>query len=134
MLTGSIPEGKYYDKTLEAKVENGSVDVVEINKEMKIDNDTIFIQRLIIDEGNIYLRYSTEEEKGWSFSDSALALYDDKGNYLSSSGGGSSEKSWGRDGLIEFEKAEGNCKELTLKLEWYDRQGELKIPLKEGEL
>lgn len=128
LLIMSIPEGKYINKDLQGKVNNGAAKVIEVNKEWDIDNDKVIIQRIIITDKNTYLRIRyIQRQTGWSFPFSSIELYDNKGrkNVIS---GESIGKLWGEEGVNEYERVSDNSKELTLKLQLYDRNRELKIP------
>lgn len=128
LLISSIPEGKYFNKDLQDKVKSSDAKVIEVNKEWKIDNDTIIIQRIITTDKNTYIRIRyVQSQIGWSFPFSAIELYDDKGK-KNISGGEAKGKLWGEDGINVYDRLNDNCKEITLKLQWYDRKMELKIP------
>ncbi|MHC1684545.1 MAG: DUF5643 domain-containing protein [Clostridiaceae bacterium] len=132
LVFSSFPEGKYYDDQLKDLVKNGQAEVIEINKKINIDDDTIYIYRIINTETETNLRYKILEKPGWSFSASALVIYDDYGK-KQHHGGGSSGKIWGEDGLAKYERINKNSKEITIKLEWYDRTGEIVVPLGKGD-
>jgi len=120
---------KYYNPELKALVKSGKAEVIEVNKKIKIDKDTIYIERIINTDTQTNVRYKIVEEPGWSFSNIALALYDEKGK-KQYQGGGSSGKLWGEDGIISYERIDKASKEIRIKLEWYDRVGEVSIPIK----
>ncbi|MBM7868663.1 hypothetical protein JOC70_000132 [Clostridium pascui] len=102
---------------------------------MKIDKDTILIKRIVNTEDKTYIRYAfIRFEQGWSFSQGAINIFDDKGKQYQYKGGQSSGKVWGQDGLINTDRIDEGVKYIILKLEWYDRKSEMKISLgKEGE-
>lgn len=128
LLIASIPEGKYFNKELQGKVKTGVAQVIEVNKKWKIDDDTIIIQRIIITDKNTYLRVSyVRNENGWSFPLESIELYDNK-QKINISSDEEIGKLWGEDGLNEYERLSAGCKEITLKLQWYDRKMEFKIP------
>lgn len=132
----SLPESKYYDKNLKALVKAKEAQVIEVGKGMKIDKDTIFIKRIINTQDKTYIRYAfIRFEQGWSFSEGAIKILDDKGKQYHFISGAWSGKMWGQDGLMELDRLNKDSKYITLKLEWYDRKNELKISLgKEGEI
>lgn len=131
-----LPEGKYYNKELKVIVNKGDAQVIEVGEGMKFDRDTIYIKRIINTKDSSYLRYSLIRlEAGWTFSEGALKVYDDRGKEYKHWGGGSSGKIWGQEGLIEIEKIDSGAKFLIIKLDWYDRKNEIQISLKrEGEI
>ncbi|GFZ30285.1 hypothetical protein CSC2_08110 [Clostridium zeae] len=104
--------------------------VIEVNKDMKIDKDTISIKRIINTDDKTYIRFTYKIlEQGWSFPTSAINLYDDKGRQYKYKGGEAIGKIWGQDVLIEVEKIDEDAKSITLKLNWYDRKAEMTISL-----
>lgn len=124
----SIPEGKYFNKELNAKVNSGAAKVIEVNKKLKLDNDTIIIQRIIITDKNTYVRMRyVQSQMGWSFPFSAIELYDDKGK-VDYYGGEDAGKLWGEEGIDKYNQISNDCKKITIKLQWYDRKQELVIP------
>lgn len=131
----SLPESKYGSKSLKTLVDTKKAQVIEVGKKMEIDKDTILIKRIINTEDKTYIRYALERfEQGWSLSEGAINIFDDKGNQYRYNGGQSSGKLWGQDGLISFDRINEDAKYITLKLDWYDRKNEMKISLeKEGE-
>lgn len=133
----NLPKGKYYDKNIQLLVDENKAQVIEIGKKMKVDNDDLIIKRIINTEDQTYIRYALiRSESGWSFSENALKIFDDKGQEYQSVGGGWSGRLWGQDGLMLLDKKIGeDVKSLTIKLDWYDRKNELNILLsKEGEV
>ena len=132
----SLPESKYYNKDIKALVKAKKAQVFEVGKVMKIDKDTILIKRIINTQDKTYIRYAfIRFEQGWSFSEQAIKIFDDKGKQYQGKAGGWSGKMWGQDGLIEIDRINEDAKYITLKLEWYDRKNELRISLgKEGEI
>lgn len=131
IFTG-FPKGKYYNKELKALVKKERAEVIEVNRKLNIDGDIIYIERIINTDTETNIRYRTLEKPGWSFPGSVLVLYDDNGKKLIG-GSTSSGWLWGQDGLIIYERINKDSKELTIKLEWYDRSGEIIIPIvKEG--
>lgn len=132
----SIPESKYYEKDLKAMVNEKKAQVIEVGKGMKIDKDTIFIERIINTQDKTYIRYALIRfDQGWSFSESAIKIFDDKGKQYQKKSGSWKGKFWGQDGLFEIDKINNDVKYITLKLDWYDRKDEMKISLgKEGEI
>ncbi|WP_202750595.1 hypothetical protein [Clostridium rhizosphaerae] len=103
---------------------------------MKIDRDNIYIRRIINTKDKTYIRYAfIRFEQGWSFSEGALKVFDDKGKEYHVMGGGWSGKLWGQDGLLELDRINKDSRYITLKLDWYDRKNEITISLgKEGEI
>lgn len=103
---------------------------------MKIDNDDLIIKRIINTEDKSYVRYrQIRTTQGWSFSKSIFRIFDDKGEEYIKVAGGASTNFWGEEGLMQLDKKIGeDVKYLTIKIDWYDRKSEMKIPLsKEGE-
>lgn len=128
----SFPESKYYNRDIKALVKAGEAQVIEVGQEMKIDKDTINIKRIINTQDKTYIRYNLVRlESGWSFSESALKIFDDKGNEYISMSGGWSGKLWGQDGLIQIDRISKDSKYIIIKIDWYDRQNELKISFEE---
>lgn len=124
----SISEGKYFYKELKAKVDNGIARVIEVNKKLKIDDDAIIIQRIIITDKNTYVRVRyVQSQPGWSFPLSSIVLYDNKGkvDYYAGEGSG---RLWGEEGINEYNQIGNDCKKIIIKLQWYDRKQELDIP------
>jgi hypothetical protein len=132
----SFPESKYYSEELKVLVKSKEAQVIEVGKSMKIDNDTLYIKRIVNTQEQTFIRYGLlRSEQGWSFSEGALKIFDDCGREYQSIGGGSSGKSWGQEGLIKLDRINKDSKQITLKLDWYDRKGELTISLKkDGEI
>lgn len=131
-----LPESKYYYKSLKVLVDTEQAQVIEVRKGMKIDKDTIYIKRIINSKDKSYIRYAViMNEQGWSFSEGAMKIFDDKGKEYHSMSGGWSGKLWGQDGILEIDRINKDSKYITLKLDWYDRKNELTISLgKEGEI
>lgn len=128
LLISSIPEGKYFNNELKGKVKSGAAQVIEVNKKWKIDDDTIIIQRIINTDKNTYVRVRyVQDQPGWSFPLETIELYDDRGKKHMGSGE-EIGKLWGEEGIIEYDRTSADCKEITLKLQRYDRKMELKIP------
>lgn len=103
---------------------------------MKIDNDDLIIKRIINTEDKSYVRYrQIRTTQGWSFSKSIFRIFDDKGEEYIKVAEGASTNFWGEEGLMQLDKKIGeDVKYLTIKIDWYDRKSEMKIPLsKEGE-
>lgn len=130
VFTG-FPKGKYYSKELKALVKKGRAEVIEVNRKLNIDGDIIYIERIINTDTESNIRYRTLEKPGWSFPGSVLVLYDDKGKKLIG-GYMSSGWLWRQDGIITYERIDKDSKEITIKLEWYDRSGEIIIPINKG--
>lgn len=129
----SLPEDKYASKNLEALVKAQKAQVIEVGKTMKVDNDSIYIKRIINTEDKTYIRYAyIMHEQGWSFSDSELKIFDDKGKEYHITGGSGSGKLWSQDMLIDLDKIDKDSKYITIKLDWYDRKNELTIPLEKA--
>ncbi|MBK1812329.1 hypothetical protein JHL18_17025 [Clostridium sp. YIM B02505] len=104
--------------------------VIEVNKDMKIDNDTISIKRIINTDDKAYIISTYKpSELGWTFSTSAIEIYDDKGRQYKYRGGEDKGKIWGQDQLTEFDRIDKETKAITLKLDWYDRKAEMTISL-----
>jgi len=133
LIFPSFPSEKYFSDELKALVKNGKAEVIEVNKKIKIDNDTIYIERIINTDTETNLRYKVVEEEGWGFPNSALVLYDEKGKKQQRSSA-SNGKSWGEDGIISYERIDKDSKSITIKLEWFDREGEVVIPIEKGEV
>jgi hypothetical protein len=127
----SFPKGKYFNDELKALVKNGKAEVIEVNKKIYIDKDTIYIERIINTDTQTILRYKIVEEPGWSFPNNSIVLYDDAGKKYQG-GGASSGKFWGEEGIIDYEKISKASKKITIRLEWYDRVGEVIIPINKG--
>lgn len=119
---------EYYSKDLKQLVKDGKADVIEVNKKIKIDNDTIQIQKIVNTNDSTNLIYRTNESPGWSFSNSALVLYDEKGKKQKNSSEGSMSI-LGAYGIISYDKIDKDSKKLIVKLEWYDRTGQLVVPV-----
>lgn len=132
LALASFPKGKYFNSNLKVLVKNGKADVIEVNKKIKIDKDTIYIERIINTDTETNLIYKVIEVPGWSFSESALVLYDEKGK-KNQKGGESIGKIWGQDGIIIYDRINKNSKKITISLEWFDRRGKVVIPIGKGE-
>lgn len=128
----SLANGKYYDENINEMVNGKEYQVIEVGKDMKLDNDTILITRIINTEDKTYIRYSVKAmEKGWSFSESAIKVFDDREHQYEYSGAGSD----GKDGFIKFDRINEDANYITVKIDWYDRKNEMKISLmEEGEV
>jgi hypothetical protein len=132
----NLPESKYYFEDLKTLVDTKKAQVIEVGKGMKIDKDTVFIKRIINTQDNTCIRYTfIRLEQGWSFPDSTIKMFDDKGRQYLYDSAGSSGKMWGQDGLIMFDRLNDDVKYITLKIDCYDIKSELKISLgKEGKI
>lgn len=107
--------------------------VIEVNKKLKIDNASIIIQRVALTDKHTYIRSRyVSFEQGWSFPLEVIEIYDDKGKRYISTASTGEGKLWGEEGIAEYEKIPKDCKEIILKLQYYDRKAELKIPCKRG--
>lgn len=126
-----LKNGKYYSDELKTLVKDGKADVFEVNKKIKIGGDTIYIERIINTDKETNLRYKIIEKPGWSFSNSALALYDDKGK-KQQRGGELHGTPLGENGIIVYDRVDKDSKKIIIKLEWYDRAGEVVIPIAKG--
>jgi hypothetical protein len=126
-----LGNGKYYSTELKTLVKNGKADVIEVNKKIKLDSDTIYIERIINTDEETSIRYRIVEKQGWTFSNSALALYDESGKkqMRGSTGHGTF---WGESGIISYDRIDKDSKKITIELEWYDRTGEVVIPIAKG--
>lgn len=131
-----LPKSKYYYNDIKTLVDEGKAEVIELNQKMKIDNDDLIIKRIINTEDKSYVRYrQIRTTRGWSFSESIFRIFDDKGEEYIKVAGSASTNFWGQEGLMQLDKKIGkDVKYLTIKVDWYDRKSEIKIPLsKEGE-
>lgn len=129
----SLPESKYYSKNLEEQVKQNKAQVIEVRKTLRIDKDKVEIDRLIISHDEINIRFTVfQNGLGWSFPIDALKAYDDYGNEYQFNSASSSGKIWGEEGIISYSIQAKNVKYIKLKLDWYDRHDEIKIPLMEG--
>lgn len=130
IILTSIPSGKYLDNAeLKDKIKKGTAYDIEVNKSLKIDNAVLTIQRITFTNENTYLRYNYKHKKiGGNFYFQSIELYDDNGNKYISHGGESKGKLFGQDDLISYNFINSNSKEITLKLQLYDRNFEMKIP------
>ncbi|MGE5627915.1 MAG: hypothetical protein ACM3X7_07330 [Solirubrobacterales bacterium] len=54
----SLPEGKYYNQNLKDLVNAKKANVIEVGKELKLDQDTLIIRRIINTEDKTYVRYT----------------------------------------------------------------------------
>jgi len=131
-----LPESKYYNKELEALVKQGKAQVIEVDENLKIDDAKMHIKRLINTDEYTYVRYSyIRKESGWPVLTAATKLFDHKGKEYSYQGGSSSEKPWGTERLIKFDRLDNNVRYVIIKIENYDRKNQIKISLrKEGEI
>ncbi len=127
----SLSRGKYYSSELKAQVKDGSAEVIEIGKRINIDGDSIFIERIINTDAETNIRYRTFERPGWSFPESAIVLYDEKGK-KQRRGSASSGSTFGQDGVIIYDRINEESKEIRIKFEWFDRSGEITVPVYEG--
>lgn len=136
-ITGflSIPSGKYYNAGVKKLVKENEAEVIEVGKSMKIDNDKIFINRIINTEDETYIRYKfIRFEQGWSFPEGDIKVFDDKLQEYLYHGSQSSGKLWGQEGIFRVDRIPDDVQYITLKLDRYDRKAEMKISLvEEGE-
>lgn len=133
LIMSSIPSVKYFDSTWKKQMISDNAKVIEVNKKWKIDNASIIIQSVILTDKHVYIRSRyVSFEQGWSFPLEAIEIYDDKGKKYMNVGSTDEGKLWGEEGMAEYEKIPKTCKEITLKLQYYDRKAELKIPCKRG--
>lgn len=132
----SVPRSKYFNRYFKELVNSKEAQVIEVGKVLKIDKDNILIKRIINTQDGTYIRYAFMTlEQGWSFTESDIKVFDDKGKQYQYRGGESSGKSWGSDGLFEVERIDKGAKYIILKLECYDRKNEMRISLEEeGEI
>lgn len=123
-----IPKGKYGTPQIKELVKDNKAEVIEVNKKMSIDDDTLLIRRIIITEDKTYLRYTYfYEEMGWSFNNYSLTIYDDKNREYKCNSNGSAGLIIGEDGTMGFEKIEAGFNELTLKYNLYNREYEINL-------
>lgn len=128
LLYNRLSTGKYYTIELKNEVKSGAAQVIEVNKKMKIDNDTLIVRRIINTDKNTYVILSyIPRNSGWSFPFNTIKLYDDQG-IVNVSGAGGQGGFFREDFLTKYDRVNTDCKEITLKYEWYDRNVELKIP------
>lgn len=108
--------------------------VYKINKSLSIDNDKFIVERLIMDDKDIYIEYKLITfEKGWTFPDSAITLINSKGKELQGRGSFSSGKIWGEQGVLKYDCDIKDGETIIVRFEWYDRKSDLLIHLsKEG--
>ncbi|MDU2323920.1 MAG: DUF5643 domain-containing protein [Clostridium perfringens] len=131
-----LPKNKYYFKDIRSLVNEGKAEVIEPNQKIKIDDDYLIIKRIINTEGESYIRYKqVRTTLGWSFSESIFRIFDDNGEEYIKTAISSYTSFWVTEGLILLDKKiKEDVKYLTIKIDWYDRQNKIKIPLnKEGE-
>ncbi|WP_234117276.1 DUF5643 domain-containing protein [Clostridium hydrogenum] len=133
IILTSIPSGKYLNSYWKKIMIGENAKVIEVNKKWKIDNASIIIQRVIITDKHVYIRARyVSLEIGWSFDFGSIEMYDDKGKRYFNSTGEGRGKLWGGEEITQYEKVPKDCKEITLRLQCYDRKAELKIPCKGG--
>ncbi|WP_347177708.1 DUF5643 domain-containing protein [Clostridium perfringens] len=131
-----LPKSKYYFKDIRSLVNEGKAEVIEVNQKIKIDDDYLIIKRIINTEDESYIRYKqVRTTLGWSFSESIFRIFDDNGEEYIKTAISSSTSFWVTEGIILLDKKiKEDVKYLTIKIDWYDRQNKIKIPLnKEGE-
>ncbi|MCX0359118.1 hypothetical protein LI056_14090 [Clostridium perfringens] len=131
-----LPKSKYYFKDIRSLVNEGKAEVIEPNQKIKIDDDYLIIKRIINTEDESYIRYKqVRTTLGWSFSESIFRIFDDNGEEYIKTAISSSTSFWVTEGLILLDKKiKEDVKYLIIKIDWYDRQNKIKIPLnKEGE-
>ncbi|MGU8760461.1 DUF5643 domain-containing protein [Clostridium perfringens] len=131
-----LPKSKYYFKDIRSLVNEVKAEVIEPNQKIKIDDDYLIIKRIINTEGESYIRYKqVRTTLGWSFSESIFRIFDDNGEEYIKTSISSSTSFWVTEGLILLDKKiKEDKKYLIIKIDWYDRQNKIKIPLnKEGE-
>lgn len=133
IIVSSIPSGKYFDSYWKKEMTSNNAKVIEVNKSWKIDNASIIIQSVILNDKYAYIRSRyVSFERGWSFPLQAIEIYDDKGKKYMNVGSVGEGKLWGEEGMAKYEKIPKDCKEIILKLKYYDRKVEMKIPCKRG--
>lgn len=125
---------KYYYDDIKKLVEENKAVVIEVNKSIPLDKDKIVINRIIRTSEKTYIRYTiNKRENGWSFPFQAIKIYDDKNHLIQYSAMGSSSRFLREDGIVECKALPENAKYLVMRLEWFDRKGELRVSLgKEG--
>lgn len=129
----SFPESKYYYDNMKEQVKEGKAKVIEVDKALNFDNDKFYIRRIINTEDKTYIRFSyIKKEQGWSFPDSSISIVDDKGNIYPSHGSGASGKMWGQEGLMSFDRINSDAKQITVKLNWFDRNDQMMISLEKA--
>lgn len=133
LIMASAPSTKYFDNTWKKQMTSDNAKIIEVNKKWKIDNASIIIQRVILTDKHAYIRAKyVSLEIGWSFDLGSIEIYDDNGKRYMNVASEDKGKLWGEEGITEYEKIPKDCKEITLKLQYYDRKAELKIPCKRG--
>lgn len=133
LIISSVPSTKYFGSTWKKQMTSDNAKVIEVNKRWKIDNASIIIQRVIITDKHAYIRSRCISfDPGWSFPLDSIEMYDDNGKRYMNVGSEGKGKPWGGEEITEYEKIPKDCKEITLKLQCYDRKRELKIPCKRG--
>ena len=130
LIANCIPMNKYYSSYLEKLVDEGKAEVVEVGQDLQIDDETLLIKRVInIDEAS-YIRYSfITFNHGWFLSGKAIKVMDDQGNEYRYKSDESEYRTWGEDGILKISKIDEDAKYLILKLDWYDRQDEIRVSL-----
>ncbi|OZB90549.1 hypothetical protein CJP46_32470 [Paenibacillus sp. XY044] len=114
---------------------DGKVTAYPVNRKLNMDGDTFTVKELYTTSKRAAIRYALrkQEKDGWSFPTASVKLLDASGKELVQHGSSSSEVPWGEHGWIYFDPLPAGTNKLTLRYEWYDRQGELPILLKKGE-
>lgn len=133
LIVSSIPSGKYFDGHWEEEMTSKNGKIMEVNKKWKIDNATIVIQSVIINDEHAYIRSRCISfEPGWNFPLDSIKIYDDNGKRYMNVASEGKGRLWGGEEITEYEKIPKDCKEIILKLQCYDRTAEMKIPCKRG--
>lgn len=124
----SIPDRKYCSTKLEELVKIEKAQVVEINKKGDIDNYKFIVNRIINTNNDTYIKYTyIGDGFGWPLWTSNFTIIDNENRIYQGVNGGSSEKLWGQQGLIIFERIDENKSPFFLVYNKFDR--EMKIPI-----
>ncbi|WP_164669783.1 DUF5643 domain-containing protein [Virgibacillus doumboii] len=122
-------------KEITEQVEAANAKMVELNKEVSIDNDKIKFKNLVLSDEETLLIYEVHtDEPGWSFPSTALKLKDGKGNNYQTDGGSSSGHTWGEFIIYHYEPLPEDADKVVVDFEWYDRSFQAEFSLSQGEL
>ncbi|RSK27546.1 hypothetical protein EJF36_12025 [Bacillus sp. HMF5848] len=120
-------------KDIMNQIEAGYATMIEIDKEMYVDHDTIHLKYLVYSEEETLLFYDIrKKEQGWSFPGIALQLIDETGYKYQGSGGSSSGMVWGESCINDYEPLPKEIQTIVIRYKWYDREFQTEINLTEA--
>ncbi|MFD2329368.1 hypothetical protein ACFSR7_08960 [Cohnella sp. GCM10020058] len=128
-------KGRGINDTINMLQADGPVTEVTVDKSFPIDRDTFTADSVYVTPKQIVVTYAfhvKQKKSVWSFPTTSLKLVTPEGEQLLSHSSGSHGTSWGQTGYISFDLPQKPTDRATLVYEFYDRSGQIEIPLKKA--